>query len=692
MTATLPPQIRFQPLVAGLPLPAGKVYFYQATTSTPQGVFAADGTTPLTNPVILDADGAADFRLGSGLIYKINVTDSNDVQQPGWPVDNVPASDFWAIALQTRLANPAVITDGDAMIAVKQDFTGALGRTQHQKNAENLNAADFGTDIAGTIAAIGSVPCTVTVSSAITANADAIVPVTLTLRIVKGGTINVATGKLFTYQGDTSLWDMHTIFTGSGSVLGIRHALPEWFGDVTTDAGIPINKAFAAIVNNGSIELIQADYPISTTVKFPEGSSQLRLFSNNNSKIRIVPDGFLDCIDCTALNENLSGHSIDGLWLQGKNNYYADQMTNSTGSGIRMQRIAGDTTNTATAYNCTINRCKIYGFKYGIRIRSAINCHFNYCDIRFNRNGVYFDGGQSNKNDFVGCMITTNDLGGVWSNGTIGGTLTDATLNIFNNCILESNHPYTYTGLSGVAIYLNNSYDFTFNDCYSEDHQYDVILTNNAKGNIFRHHRADSGGAGAGAILLSGAGVWNNKWINCKAIIGSLIAPNVESDNAGQLGNQFLDCEGYNFIAANLLSMPFVRNNTRNNNIPASRGYSFIGMAENGFVNGVAEGTGPGQIQGIGTATAILHTRGCGEWMLNSGITAATTITAIEGAFPSQILTLWTNQNAYAITIKHNPTTLVLKGGTDKVLSAINHSITLYIKADGTAVEIGDNI
>jgi len=58
MTATLPPMIRFQPLVAGACLPGGKVYFYQAGTLTPQAAYAADGTTPLSNPLTLDANGA----------------------------------------------------------------------------------------------------------------------------------------------------------------------------------------------------------------------------------------------------------------------------------------------------------------------------------------------------------------------------------------------------------------------------------------------------------------------------------------------------------------------------------------------------------------------------------------------------------------------------------------------------------
>ncbi|EKD0836151.1 hypothetical protein OQ299_002262, partial [Escherichia coli] len=38
----------------------------------------------------------------------------------------------------------AGISDGDAMIPVIQPYTGAVKRTQHEKNAENLTVADWG--------------------------------------------------------------------------------------------------------------------------------------------------------------------------------------------------------------------------------------------------------------------------------------------------------------------------------------------------------------------------------------------------------------------------------------------------------------------------------------------------------------------------------------------------------------------
>ncbi len=71
-------------------LPGGKLYFYTAGTSSLKDTYTDQGGgTPAANPVILDADGAAEIWLSQTGGYKINLTDSADVQIDGWPVDNV---------------------------------------------------------------------------------------------------------------------------------------------------------------------------------------------------------------------------------------------------------------------------------------------------------------------------------------------------------------------------------------------------------------------------------------------------------------------------------------------------------------------------------------------------------------------------------------------------------------------------
>lgn len=145
MTATLPPMIRFQPLVAGSPLPGGKVYFYAAGTLTPQAAYAADGVTPLANPLTLDANGATYFLLGDTLTYKIDLTDSIGTPVTGWPVDSVTSvNSGWALTVKTAdLASTASVSLGDALVGVKSTLTGAVARTQHNKNADTLDIRDF---------------------------------------------------------------------------------------------------------------------------------------------------------------------------------------------------------------------------------------------------------------------------------------------------------------------------------------------------------------------------------------------------------------------------------------------------------------------------------------------------------------------------------------------------------------------
>lgn len=72
----------------GDPLEGGKLYTYEAGTSTPKATFIdASGVTANTNPIILDAAGQAIvYLVGS---YKLVLTDADDVLQSPYPIDGV---------------------------------------------------------------------------------------------------------------------------------------------------------------------------------------------------------------------------------------------------------------------------------------------------------------------------------------------------------------------------------------------------------------------------------------------------------------------------------------------------------------------------------------------------------------------------------------------------------------------------
>lgn len=72
----------------GFPLAGGLLYSYAAGTSTPKATYTDHlGTTPNTNPVVLDPTGAAQVWLDGS--YKLLLTDADGVTQPGYPVDNI---------------------------------------------------------------------------------------------------------------------------------------------------------------------------------------------------------------------------------------------------------------------------------------------------------------------------------------------------------------------------------------------------------------------------------------------------------------------------------------------------------------------------------------------------------------------------------------------------------------------------
>lgn len=76
----------------GSPLDAGKVYFYEAGTSTPKNTYTDNTLSdPNTNPVILDSNGYADIWLIPNEFYKVVLATSADVIL--WTVDNVSVGD-----------------------------------------------------------------------------------------------------------------------------------------------------------------------------------------------------------------------------------------------------------------------------------------------------------------------------------------------------------------------------------------------------------------------------------------------------------------------------------------------------------------------------------------------------------------------------------------------------------------------
>lgn len=118
----------------GTPLAGGKLYAYAAGTTTPQTTYTTStGTTPHTNPIILDAAGrvpGGEIWLVSGLNYKFTLTSSTNTLVATW--DNI-----------TGINGTGISTD-----AVNVSYTasgiGAVQTNVQQKLRSYISVTDFG--------------------------------------------------------------------------------------------------------------------------------------------------------------------------------------------------------------------------------------------------------------------------------------------------------------------------------------------------------------------------------------------------------------------------------------------------------------------------------------------------------------------------------------------------------------------
>jgi hypothetical protein len=115
-------------------LPGAKLYFRQSGSSTPQNVYQdIDLTVPHANPVVADGAGVFDpIYLDSSLpSYRVILTDSADVTQPGYPIDNYPSNQNAGQTYRLKSAAPELVFE-------ETDATAGNKKVRVRLNAERL--------------------------------------------------------------------------------------------------------------------------------------------------------------------------------------------------------------------------------------------------------------------------------------------------------------------------------------------------------------------------------------------------------------------------------------------------------------------------------------------------------------------------------------------------------------------------
>lgn len=103
-------------------------------------IYSDNGVTPATNPLTTDSNGAFSFYAADGR-YSLEI--SGRGIQPH-TITDISLAEELPPAIAGDLANTTDPLKGDALVGVKQPFTGAVAQTQHQKNARYIDALDAG--------------------------------------------------------------------------------------------------------------------------------------------------------------------------------------------------------------------------------------------------------------------------------------------------------------------------------------------------------------------------------------------------------------------------------------------------------------------------------------------------------------------------------------------------------------------
>jgi hypothetical protein len=161
-----------------------------------------------------------------------------------------------------------------------QAGTGATQRTALAKLRDTVSVKDFGNDLAAAITAIGATLVELVIDTPVTVSANATIPTTMSVRVVRGGGITINNTITLTVNGLFAA-PTTTVFTlvGTGSVVfgtsTIEAAYPQWWGavgDGTTNCTTSIQAAMDAYK---VVQLIPGTYLITSALQFKSNGIQI---------------------------------------------------------------------------------------------------------------------------------------------------------------------------------------------------------------------------------------------------------------------------------------------------------------------------------------------------------------------------------------------------------------------------------
>ena len=263
------------------------------------------------------------------------------------------------------------------------------------------------------------------------------IPSTMTLRLVHGGSLSIASGKTVTMNGHIEA-GLYQIFEGAGTVAfgagAVKEVYPQWWGENTTPGTTDMTAAIQAAINTGlSVFISPGTYKITSVIDL---ASNMEIRGEYGLSILQMAGGQNGIVMFRALND--SNIVIQNLVFDGNK----DNVSNSGGACLQLT-----TATDVWIQNCEIKNSPnigIYGTTSNRRIYILNNyIHDNGKAGASSGHNIFFTdffSGIYIKGNWVGLALTSNIM--LYTNNTA------TSYDVF----IEDNY---VTSSSAIGIYIS---------------------------------------------------------------------------------------------------------------------------------------------------------------------------------------------------------------------------------------------
>ena len=329
--------------------------------------------------------------------------------------------------------------------------SGASQRTVLDKLRDVVSVKDFGNDLATAITAIGATLVELVIDTPVTVSANATIPATMSVRVVRGGSITINNAITLTANGPFSA-PIASVFTlvGTGSVVfgasAIEAAYPQWWGAVGDGATNCTTAIQASMDAYKTVHLIPGTYLITSALQF------------KSNGIQIIGSGMSGATTITRTGsgvafENNQNATVTRLFCAISNlkivassagaNAVVDWRSMQFGRLTDLW-IVGQSTAGCSCIRMDVATFGVTEATYNI----VSGCYMGLCAY-----GIYIGDG-ANSNLFIGNRIQTSFSGGygIFLSGTTAGAVS-------NNSIMSNG--FEYPGAINTGIFVSQNTDQT---------------------------------------------------------------------------------------------------------------------------------------------------------------------------------------------------------------------------------------